>query len=289
MRLALSGVPKDMPAVERTELKPVTPIVEATKSAVDLNIPETKVENTNTFVLIFANEDYQHVAPVAYAKNDGAIFKQYCIRTLGIPESHIQHIENASLNNLRIQMEWLKDVCSVVEDARVIVYYAGHGIPDESTRAGYLLPIDGNSRLISSAYGLDEFYRVLGALNARRVMVFLDACFSGAVRNGEMLYQARGVSIKTKSGRPQGNTIVFAAAQADETAGFMASEQHGMFTYFLLKKLQETQGEVTLLELADYITQNVIRESLLTTQKKQTPCVIPSDAIGEEWKTMTLR
>ena len=289
MRLALSGVPKDMPAVERTELKPVTPIVEATKSAVDLNIPETKVENTNTFVLIFANEDYQNVAPVAYAKNDGTIFKQYCVRTLGIPENHIQHIENATYNNMRMHIEWLKDVCSVVEDARLIIYYSGHGFPDESTRAAYLLPIDGDGRYVSSAYSLDEFYRSLGALNAQSVTVFLDACFSGSVRNGDMLYQAHGVALKPKPGVPQGKTVVFSAAQADETAGFMASEQHGMFTYFLLKKLQETQGEVTLEELADYIVKNVQRESLIMARKKQTPCVIPSGTMGETWKTITLR
>ena len=289
MRLALSDVPKDMPAVERTELKPVTPIVEATKSAVDLNIPETKVENTNTFVLIFANEDYQNVAPVAYAKNDGAIFKQYCVRTLGIPENHIQHIENATYNNMRMQMEWLNDVCSVVEDARLIIYYSGHGFPDESTRSAYLLPIDGDGRYVSSAYSLEEFYRSLGALNAQSVTVFLDACFSGSVRNGDMLYQAHGVALKPKPGVPQGKTVVFSAAQADETAGFMASEQHGMFTYFLLKKLQETQGEVTLQELADYIVKNVQRESLIMSRKKQTPCVIPSGTMGETWKTITLR
>ena len=290
MRLALSGVPKE--GAQNTEHRPQTidvPVIEATKSAVDLNIPETKVENTNTFVLIFANEDYQHVAPVAYAKNDGTIFKQYCVRTLGIPENHIQHIENATYNNMRMQMEWLKDVCSVVEDARLIIYYSGHGFPDESTRAAYLLPIDGDGRYVSSAYSLDEFYRSLGALNAQSVTVFLDACFSGSVRNGDMLYQAHGVALKPKPGVPQGKTVVFSAAQADETAGFMASEQHGMFTYFLLKKLQETQGEVTLQELADYIVKNVQRESLIMARKKQTPCVIPSGTMGETWKTITLR
>jgi len=104
-----------------------------------------------------------------------------------------------------------------------------------------------------------------------------------------MLYQAHGVALKPKPGVPQGKTVVFSAAQADETAGFMVSEQHGMFTYFLLKKLQETQGEVTLQELADYIVKNVQRESLIMARKKQTPCVIPSGTMGETWKTITLR
>lgn len=289
MRLVLSGVPKDMPAVERTEVKPVTPVVKATKSAVDLNIPETNVENTNTFVLIFANEDYQNVAPVLYAKNDGAIFKQYCIRTLGIPENHIQHIENATYNNMRIQMAWLKDICEVMPYARVIVYYAGHGIPDESTKNAYLLPADGDGRYVSSAYSLDEFYRALGELKAEEVTVFMDACFSGAKREGGMLESRRGVALKPKAGLPQGNTVVFSAAQGDETAGANEQEQHGMFTYFLLKKLQETKGDVTLKELGDYITQNVLRETLLQSTKKQTPTVTPAPALEDSWQTRKLR
>jgi hypothetical protein len=37
---------------------------------------------------------------------------------------------------------------------------------------------------------------------------------------------------------PQGNMVVFSAAQGDETAYPNNDEKHGMFTYFLLKKLQ---------------------------------------------------
>ena len=49
-----------------------------------------------------------------------------------------------------------------------------------------------------------------------------------------------------------------------------------MFTYFLLKKLQESKGDVTLGELGDYITNEVKRESLLNNNKIQTPAVIPA-------------
>ena len=62
-----------------------------------------------------------------------------------------------------------------------------------------------------------------------------------------------------------------------------------MFTYFLLKKLQETKGDVTLKELGDYITQNVLRETLLQSTKKQTPTVTPAPALGDSWQTRKLR
>ena len=65
------------------------------------------------------------------------------------------------------------------------------------------------------------------------------------------------MAIKAKSGQPQGKMVVFSAAQGDETAYPNNEEHHGMFTYYLLKKLQETKGEVTLQELGDYIVKNV--------------------------------
>lgn len=50
-----------------------------------------------------------------------------------------------------------------------------------------------------------------------------------------MLADTRGVVIKTKPTQPMGNTIVFSAAQGDETAHPYKKKKHGMFTYFLLK------------------------------------------------------
>ena len=56
------------------------------KSDVDLNIPITNTINTNTIVVIIANQNYQEESDVEFAINDGSIFKEYCISTLGIPE-----------------------------------------------------------------------------------------------------------------------------------------------------------------------------------------------------------
>ena len=62
-------------------------------SDVDMNIPQTKVLSDKTFVVIIANEKYQHEQSVPFAVHDGEIFKQYCIQTLGIPEKNIQFLQ----------------------------------------------------------------------------------------------------------------------------------------------------------------------------------------------------
>lgn len=260
------------------------------KSQVDTNIPETNTSNPNTFVVIFANEDYKNVASVPFAKNDGAVFQKYCQKTLGIPVTNIHYVENASYNDIRIQLAWLKDVCDAFEGmVSMIVYYAGHGIPDEASKSSYLLPIDGDGRYVQSAYSLDEFYNKLGAMNAQSVTVFMDACFSGSKREEGMLASARGVALKANPGQPQGNMVVFSAASNDETAYPDNDEQHGLFTYYLLKKLQETKGNVTLQALSDYISTNVRQQSIVKNGKPQTPCVTPSAAVADTWQSWKLK
>lgn len=156
-------------------------------SDVDANIPETNASNLNTFVVIIANEDYQSVASVPFALNDGRVLAKYCQRTLGVPAANIKLYENATLNNMRLALAWLKNVCEKYEgEASVIFYYAGHGIPDPSDQSAYLLPVDGDGRYVTTGYKVDELYQKLGAMPAKSTTVLLDACFSGANRDGKM-------------------------------------------------------------------------------------------------------
>lgn len=258
-------------------------------SDVDENIPVSKTKNPNTFVLIIANEHYQQVASVPFALNDGNIFKEYCVKTLGISEKHIHYIPDATINHIKAQVNWLSNITETWDDPQVIVYYAGHGIPDEASKSAYLLPVDGSAKDVSTGYKLDDLYSTLGNMPASRITVFMDACFSGSKREDGMLASARGVALKAKSGVPRGKMVVFSAAQGDETAYPYRDQQHGMFTYHLLKKLQETSGDVTLQELGNYIIREVKKRSLEENDKKQTPCVTPSASVETEWQSWKLK
>lgn len=259
-------------------------------SDVDVNIPTGAKSHKNTFVLIVANEHYKQVDGVPFALNDGQIFHQYCIKTLGINERFIKYLPDATLNDIKGGITWLQNLTEAWENPQVIFYYAGHGIPDEAVRTAYLLPVDGVGSDVNTGYKLDNLYSDLGKLPASQIAVFMDACFSGSKREQGMLASARGVALKTKSGVPQGNMVVFSAAQGDETAYPNKEQQHGLFTYYLLKKLQTTKGEVSFKELGEYVQKEVSKQSpLLNNGKKQTPSITPSSSIGDEWQNWKLK
>lgn len=263
---------------------------EVRKSDVDLNIPHTKTVNDKTFVIIFANEAYQKEQNVPFALHDGETFRQYCIEALGIPEKNIRMDKNATLNNMKHEVSWLKNTLVAFKgEAKGIVYYSGHGIPDEASRNAYLLPVDGYATDPESGYSLDRLYADLGTASAESVTYFIDACFSGANRDGKMMAESRGAAVKSKSGQLKGNAVVFSAAQGDETAYIYQDKSHGMFTYFLLKKLQESKGDVNYGELADFINEKVTRMSLVENSKMQTPVAHASTSLADSWRKCKLK
>jgi TPR repeat protein/uncharacterized caspase-like protein len=263
---------------------------EEIRADVDVNLPTTTISNANTFAVIIANEHYQDVAPVPYANNDGAIFADYCRQSLGLPATNVHLVKDATLNNMKREINWLKQVSDAYKGAaKIIVYYAGHGIPDESTRNAYLLPIDGFGTDITTGYSLQSLYATLGALQAKSITVFLDACFSGSMRDGGMMASARGVAIKANRNVPTGNMVVFSAASGEETAYPYKEKHHGLFTYYLLKKLQMSKGNMSLGDLQDYVTDEVAKKSIVVNGKSQTPTVTPSANIGEGWRSWTLK
>ncbi|MCH5235574.1 MAG: hypothetical protein J1E16_09780 [Muribaculaceae bacterium] len=87
----------------------------------------------------------------------------------------------------------------------------------------------------------------------------------------------------------QGNMVIFAAASGDETAYPYHEKSHGLFTYYLLKKQQETKGEATLGELGEFIIDNVSKESIVSNGKSQTPTVQFSPLMSSSWKHMKLK
>ena len=99
---------------------------------------------------------------------------------------------------------------------------------------------------------------------------------------------ARGVALVARQERPSGNLIVFSAASDDQTAFPYKDKSHGLFTYYLLKKLQSTKGNTTLGDLGQYIIDNVKQKSVVINRKLQTPTVTCSSDLQGDWKNLKL-
>lgn len=260
-------------------------------SEVDMEIPVTSKLNDHTIALVIGNENYKRVVSVPYAKNDAKIFSEYCKKTLGIDEKNVIYMSNATAGEMGTSVSRIAPIMQGMEKpADIIFYYAGHGIPDEINNKPYLLPIDADGVSTKFCYGIEQLINDLQSLKANSVTVFLDACFSGAQRGDGMITNegTRSIVRKAKPTYPQEKMVVFSSSSADQTSWPIKEKGHGLFTYFLLKKMKESAGNVTLGELGDYIKKNVSRESAYN-KTPQTPTVVPSPDIQQTWRNKTLK
>ena len=167
---------------------------------------------------------------------------------------------------------------SAKKDDTVLIFFAGHGAPEVDQRgverdgfSKYLVPSDAEpDDLYSTALPMDELQTVFGRIEAERVVVFLDACYSGAA--GGRTFASK----KTRSGhvdeaflerlaRSKGRAILTASRPA-EVSIELAELGHGLFTYYLIQGLKgagdlNRDGIVTLQELYEYVEQQVTQKS----------------------------
>lgn len=261
-------------------------------SEVDSLIPYGAKTRYETYVLIIGNQNYRFASDVPYAIHDARVFADYCKKTLGIPAVNIHITEDATKQ--MILEEELADWIGMIpnrEDKRLIVYYAGHGVPDiKNKNKAYLLPCDVRGTSPQRGIALDDFYSQLGDLAFNRVSVFLDACFSGVNRNNEGVAEGlRDVEIEAEEATfGGGNVIVFSAAQGNETAQGYPAQGHGLFTYYLLKGLRSSAGDMKYGELSDWIQRNVSQQAqMLKMRKRQTPVTNASPDMSETWRDLS--
>ncbi len=259
-------------------------------SDVDENIPSAVKSNSQTFALIIGNEDYSSFQPtlnsevnVAYAINDAKVFKEYTKSVLGVPDENIIYLANAKTVEMNRSIEKLSLYAKNLNGkAQLIFYYAGHGLPHEVTKEPYLIPVDVSSSDLKFAINLKDLYAKITEFPTKKVTVFIDACFSGGARN-QGLVTVRGIKVKPKEELLTGNLVVFTASSGEQSSSAYKYKHHGIFTYFLLKKLQETKGNLTYKQLAEYLTSEVGLRSVMINDKEQNPQVIVSPYVQDNW------
>jgi len=265
-------------------------------SDVDKNIPQKTSKVENRYALIIGNENYSKYqtdlnteSNVDFANNDARIFAEYCEKTLGISKENITLLTDAIGSKMKSEIDKICKTAKYLKGkSEIIFYYAGHGFPDEITKESYLIPVDISGSNITQGIKLNELYEKLNENPCQRITIFLDACFSGGGRNQGLL-TARGIKIKPKENQIAGNMIVFSASSGSQVSLAYKEKQHGMFTYFLLKKIQESKGDVTYKLLADYIKDQVQLNSVRINNKEQNPELLISPTLGNNWEKWKIK
>jgi hypothetical protein len=157
----------------------------------------------------------------------------------------------------------------------VVIYFAGHGAAGIDATVGrkdglekYLLPYDAEAdNLRGSAIAMRHVEEDwFGWLEGRRVVFFLDCCYSGGAASGRGFdppgYGVRAPLTEDYLDRLGEGRVVLTACAAREVSLETPALGHGLFTYYLLQGLEGAavaggDTRVTAGYLHDYVSSHV--------------------------------
>ena len=229
--------------------------------------------------MIIGNEDYTRFqtnlsseSNVSFARNDAKSFATYCEKTLGIPKENITILYDAISSQMRREIKrFVSKAQYGGSDIELYFYFSGHGFPNEK-KESFIMPVDLSGAEVNEAIKLSDLYKDFSAFSSNKVTLVLDACFSGGGRNQGLL-AAKVIRVRPKENLINGNLVVFSASSGNQESLFYNEKNHGMFTYFFLKKLQDSNGEVSYGEMYRYLKDIVPFTSIDKNYKEQSPKV----------------
>lgn len=178
----------------------------------------------------------------------------------GVPENHVKLLLNEEVTPRNIKYAigtWLKRL--VKDEDTVIIYYAGHGAPEGVET--YWVTHDANiDDLYSTALSNNEIFDMLNRLRSKRLITFLDSCYSAATVNRKV--QTRDITeIPWKKFSGEGR-VTISASDGKQLSLELDQYGHGVFTYYLLKGLRgeadrNFDGVVEVDEIWDFVKRQV--------------------------------
>jgi hypothetical protein len=215
-------------------------------SEVDKDIPKLKNSNKDAIAVVIGNAKYSKAKPVDYAVNDARSMKNYLVNMLGFKEGNILYYENATLGDFNtvfgtkgnIKGKLFNNIKQGVSD--VVIFYSGHGAPGLKDSKAYFVPVESDPNYMeNSGYPVDVLYENLKKLPAKSITFFSDACFSGA----DVFEKISPMVIRAKEPIKDGlkNTSLINSCTGTEVSCWQNEEQHGLFTFYLLKAMKDYQ------------------------------------------------
>ncbi|MDC1039376.1 caspase family protein [Candidatus Pelagibacter sp.] len=239
----------------------------------------------NKIAIIIGIEKYENLTNLdaKYANRDAKAFRTYATRALGIKPSNIKVLIDDKANRgntLEAFKIWLPKIAGK-GGKDIHIFFAGHGLASENGKDLYILPQDGNAKLLDdTAITRLELISLIQKVNPKSVTMFFDTCYSGQTRDERMLVASllRPIQIISEEQDTPDNFTIFSASNYDQVSGGIEEAQHGMFSYYLMKGLEGNADEnkdkkITNGELIAYLKDNVSEEAF-TQNREQDPMLV---------------
>lgn len=242
--------------------------------------------------LVIGISDYPNYSdnPIKFAHIDALRFKDF-LESDGAGRVKVSILTNGEATKDAIWEEVDKLKYEQPRPDTLFVFFSGHAELDTDTDLLYLMPTAGDRKHLSSTGILaTEFITKLKALAPTNLLIFLDACHSGAVILGkggpgstESFSGSLDGLIASLNKGNEGGVMAFVSAAKDERSWEDEDNAQGIFTRFLIKGLEgeadgvgdKKDGKITAGELENFLIREVPNRALALGKLAQHPVVSP--------------
>ena len=229
--------------------------------------------------IIIGVESYEKLPnrKALYANNDAEMFKNFANRSLGISPSNIKVLIDSKARKMDIIETlklWLPKKITP-NQSELFVFFSSHGYPSEEGL--HLIPHDGHPRLLEeSALSHKYIINQIVKTKPKSVTMFLDACYSGQSKTGEVL--VAGLKqidhVATNEDIPP-NFNIFSSSKSNQVSATIKEAEHGIFSYYLMKGLEgeadlDKDNQISNNELFVYLQKMVSKEAF-NQNREQNP------------------
>jgi hypothetical protein len=242
--------------------------------------PPAPVRISNRWAVVVGVGEYDSraIPRLRFAARDAEAMHTYLTTHGGYPKENVVLLTDSTaqkptlLNIKRALGDFLARRAG--RDDMVLIYFAGHGAPEVDAAGAegdglskYLIPRDADpDSLYTTALPMDEIQRIFARVQAERIVMLLDTCYSGTAGGrtfARASTRATGINDQflERLTRSRGRVIITASGP-NEVALELAELGHGVFTHFVLEGLRgkadrNRDGIVTVSELYEYVEDQV--------------------------------
>lgn len=157
----------------------------------------------------------------------------------------------------------------------VLIYYAGHGYLDETTKRGYWLPVDAEADNAANWISTSDITNLVAGLESTHALVIADSCFSGALTRSAAVetHESRQALLRRLSSRR--SRMIFTSGGLEPVLdGGNPFSPHSVFADALLDALRDNSA---IIEAGRLFVQ--VRDSVALASE-QTPQYAPMRSAG---------
>ena len=254
-----------------------------------LNPANVKVQQSRDAVaIIIGIENYRRVAKADFANADAKDFYTYASRALGIKPENIKLLVDDGADDIEMLNAFQNWLPLKVNKGKtdVYVFYSGHGYPSQDGSSLYFLPFNVDKQYLDrTSVKQKEVVAALQKVQAKSITMFIDACYSGQTRGGEVLIAGlKPIALKADEKAYPPEFTVITASTADQFSSASQDLKHGIFSFYLMKGMEgdadlNKDGKMTSGELQRYLSEMVGRQAMGLNRTQNTQLFGDADRV----------